>query len=438
MSLNFGEKMTIKNWSRVIALADMNAFFASIEQARNPNLIGKPIGITNGIKGSCIITCSYEARSYGIHTGMRVKEARKLCPAFIQIPSNPVLYTKISIGIMTILHEITPDIEVFSVDEAFLDMTHCKKIWDSPENIGKKIKEKVFSVSGVHCSVGISGDKTTAKYAAKLHKPNGLTIIHPWDAEDALKDVSVMELCGINRGIGAFLAKRGIFTCGEVKKMPIGILGQRFGNPGRRIWCMCQGKDPEKVKNNIKIPKTIGHGKVMPPNTRSKDVIYMYLIHMSEKVAQRLRRNALCAQRFFIGLKTNKGWIGSKQIKTMFPTNDGRQITVLCKSILNQYWHGEGIYQVQVTALDPYHEKGQIDLFNKDNNKYRQLNKTIDCINERYGEFTLASANLLNRTDMPNVISPAWKPYGHRQTIFHTYKKNNKIIKKIFKLNKNS
>jgi DNA polymerase-4 len=159
---------------------------------------------------------------------------------------------------------------------------------------------------------------------------------------------------------------------------------------------------------------------------------------MSEKVAQRLRRNALCAQRFFIGLKTNKGWIGSKQIKTMYPTNDGRQITVLCKSILNQYWHGEGIYQVQVTALDPYHEKGQIDLFNKDNNKYHQLNKTIDCVNERYGEFTLASANLLNRTDMPNVISPAWKPYGHRQTIFHTYKKNNKIIKKIFKLNKNS
>ena len=428
--------MTIKNWPRIIVLVDMNAFFASIEQARDPNLIGKPIGITNGIKGSCIITCSYEARAYGICTGMRVKEAKKLCPSFLRLPSNPILYAKISANIMNSLHEITPDIEVFSVDEAFLDMTYCKKIWDSPESIAKKIKEKVFSVSGVHCSVGISGDKTTAKYAAKLHKPNGLTIISPWDAENTLKDISVLELCGINRGIGAFLAKRGIFTCGEVKKIPISVLGRRFGNPGRRIWYMCQGKDPEKVKNNTKTPKTIGHGKIMPPNTRSKNVIYMYLIHMSEKVAYRLRKNTLCAQKFLIGLKTSKGWIGCKQTKTAFPTNNGGEISALCKRILNQYWNGEDIYQVQVTALDLREEKGQIDLFNENNDRYHQLNTVIDCVNQRYGEFTLASAKLLDRTDMPNVISPAWKPYGYRQTIFQVYKKN--IIKKVFSLNRNN
>ncbi len=429
--------MTIKNWPRIIVLVDMNAFFASIEQARDPNLIGKPIGITNGIKGSCIITCSYEARAYGICTGMRVKEAKKLCPSFLRLPSNPILYAKISADIMNSLHEITPDIEVFSVDEAFLDMTYCKKIWDSPESIAKKIKEKVFSVSGVHCSIGISGDKTTAKYAAKLHKPNGLTIISPWDAENTLKDISVLELCGINRGIGAFLAERGIFTCGEVKKIPISVLGERFGNPGRRIWYMCQGKDPEEVKNNTKTPKTIGHGKIMPPNTRSKNVIYMYLIHMSEKVAYRLRKNTLCAQKFLIGLKTSKGWIGCKQTKIALPTNNGREISALCKRILNQYWNGEGIYQVQVTALDLHEEKGQIDLFNENNDRYHQLNTVIDCVNQRYGEFTLASAKLLDRTDMPNVISPAWKPYGYRQTIFQVYKKNN-IIKKVFSLNKNN
>ena len=428
--------MTIKNWPRIIVLVDMNAFFASIEQARDPNLIGKPIGITNGIKGSCIITCSYEARAYGICTGMRVKEAKKLCPSFLRLPSNPILYAKISADIMNSLHEITPDIEVFSVDEAFLDMTYCKKIWDSPESIAKKIKEKVFSVSGVHCSIGISGDKTTAKYAAKLHKPNGLTIISPWDAENTLKDISVLELCGISRGIGAFLAKRGIFTCGEVKKIPISVLGRRFGNPGRRIWYMCQGKDPEKVKNNTKTPKTIGHGKIMPPNTRSKNVIYMYLIHMSEKVAYRLRKNTLCAQKFLIGLKTSKGWIGCKQTKTAFPTNNGGEISALCKRILNQYWNGEDIYQVQVTALDLREEKGQIDLFNENNDRYHQLNTVIDCVNQRYGEFTLASAKLLDRTDMPNVISPAWKPYGYRQTIFQVYKKN--IIKKVFSLNRNN
>ena len=261
-----------------------------------------------------------------------------------------------------------------------------------------------------------------------------MTIIKPWDAENTLRNIPVTELCGIGRGIGRFLAERGVFTCGDVGKIPIGVLGRRFGNPGRRIWYMCKGRDPEKVKNIINKPKSIGHGKVTPPNTKSKNTVYMYLVHMSEKVAQRLRINSLCSQNFFIGLKTKKGWIGTKKIKTIFPTNDGRQITRLCKIILDKYWHGEGIYQVQVTALDPREEKGQIDLFSEGKNNDR-LNRIIDCVNQRYGEFSLMPANLLEKSDMPNVIAPSWKPHGHRQSIFHTYKKNI-LIKKVFKLNK--
>ena len=396
--------MTIKTWSRVIALADMNAFFASVEQVDNPDLMGKPIGITNSLTGTCIITSSYEARAFGVCTGMRVKEAKRLCPGFIQIAANPVLYAKVSTRIMDSLQDISPDIEIFSVDEAFIDLTRCKKVWDTtPEVIGMMIKQKVFSVSKVKCSVGISGDKSTAKWAAKSMKPDGLTIIPPWEAATKLRDVAVTELCGVNIGIGAFLAKHGAFTCGDVARLPISILGQRFGNPGKRIWYMCQGKDPDKVQTNIKLPKSVGHGKVMPPNTTAKDTIYMYLIHMTEKVTQRLRKNSLTAQCFYIGLKTKHGWLGRK--------------FKICKIIIYRYWHGEGIYQVQLTALDPREEKGQIDLFEYDDTKDHQLNKALDNINKRYGEFTLAPANLLNRSVMPNVIAPAWRPHGHRQTI---------------------
>ena len=409
--------MTIKTWSRVIALADMNAFFASVEQVDNPDLMGKPIGITNSLTGTCIITSSYEARAFGVCTGMRVKEAKRLCPGFIQIAANPVLYAKVSTRIMDSLQDISPDIEIFSVDEAFIDLTRCKKVWDTtPEVIGMMIKQKVFSVSKVKCSVGISGDKSTAKWAAKSMKPDGLTIIPPWEAATKLRDVAVTELCGVNIGIGAFLAKHGAFTCGDVARLPISILSQRFGNPGKRIWYMCQGKDPDKVQTNIKSPKSIGHGKVMPPNTTAKDTIYMYLIHMTEKVTQRLRKNSLTAQCFYIGLKTKHGWLGRK-FKIAFPSNSSKPIIELCKIVIYRYWHGEGIYQVQLTALDPREEKGQIDLFEYDDTKDHQLNKALDNINKRYGEFTLAPANLLNRSVMPNVIAPAWRPHGHRQTI---------------------
>ena len=335
---------------------------------------------------------------------------------------------------MAALHDITPVVEVFSVDEAFLDVTRCQRLWGGPAAIARLIKSKVFEASGVSCSIGMSGDKTTAKYAAKLEKPDGLVLIPPWQARERLRDVPVTELCGINKGIGGFLARRGIFTCGDVARLPISALGQRFGNPGRRIWYMCQGADPDPVQSNINAPKSVGHGKVVPPRTRDRDLIYMYLIHMAEKVAARLRQHAMHAQKYFIGLRGLDDWIGNK-FRTSYPTNDSRPVIHLCKVVLREYWQGEGIFQVHVVALDPRPVKGQIDIFTQDNTNSFRLNKAMDLINERFGEFKVAPALLLNRSDMPNVIAPAWKPYGHRQTIPSTRPKPVKTTsKKIYKL----
>ena len=292
-------------WSRFIAFVDMDAFFASIEQLDHPEYQGKPIGITNGQIGTCLITCSYQARAHGIHIGMRLKQARKRCPHFIQVPARPERYAKVSTRIMEALQAITPDVEVFSVDEAFLDLTHCQRYWNkSPGAMGNMIKELVRKVSGLPCTVGISGDKTTAKYAAKQKKPDGLAIILPWEARDRLQEVPVTKFCGVNKGIGGFLAKRGAMTCGEVAKLPVSVLGDRFGNPGRRIWQMCRGEDPAPVETKVVPPKSLGHGKIMPPGTKDKDVMYMYLIHMAEKLGARLRKHSLVVQRYFIGLRT--------------------------------------------------------------------------------------------------------------------------------------
>jgi len=428
------ENTAFTPWKRAIILVDMNAFFASIEQMDKPEWRGRPVAITNGLTGTCIITCSYEARAYGVKTGMRLKEARKLCPSLIQSPARPQRYARVSTKIMSSLESITPDIEVFSVDEAFLDVTHCQSLLGSPTQIAQLTKDIVFKASGVLCSVGVSGDKTTAKYAAKLNKPDGLTVIPPWEAKARLHDVPMTELCGINKGIGGFLAARGVVTCGDMARLPIGAIAQRFGNPGRRIWYMAQGADPAPLQLTTPPPKTIGHGKVMPPNTRDVEIIRTYLLHMAEKVAARLRRHALAAQVFSISLRAKTGWIGEKA-RSMFPTNDGRIIGLLCQKVLTQHWHSEGVHQVQITALDPKSVNNQLELFaenlfvdnlSADNllmgntEKRDKTNAVTDAVNHRYGEFTLAPARLLNRSDMPNVIAPAWKPFGHRQTIQDT------------------
>ena len=409
--------MTSPRWERAIVFVDMDAFFASIEQCDHPELRGKPIGITNGEVGTCFITCSYEARKYGIRTGMRVKQARQLCPNVIQVPARPYRYAQVSTDIMSALRSITPDLEVFSVDEAFLDITRCQKIYDSPMEAGRVAKQLVYDVSGVTCSVGISGDKTTAKHAAKKDKPNGIFQVPPWEACEYLSALPVTELSGISTGIGAYLNDRGVYVCGDMCRLPIGELAARFGNLGRRIWYMAQGQDPDPVKQSVAAPKSIGHGKVMPPNTTSMTTTKMYLHHMAEKVAARLRKHQLEAQTYFIGLKTKQGWIAQK-CQTYIATNDSQIIKKLANAFLRNEWQRQGCSQVQITALDPRRERYQMSLFeNHDSSQREQINLAMDKINQRYGEFTLAPANLMNRSAMPNVIAPAWKPFGHRKTV---------------------
>ncbi|MEJ1379752.1 MAG: DNA polymerase IV [Candidatus Sedimenticola sp. (ex Thyasira tokunagai)] len=404
-------------WSRAVILVDMNAFFCGVEQVDHPEWQGRPIGITNGEQGTCIITSSYEARAHGVRTGMRVREAKTICPGFIQIPARPERYAEVSTNIMHALTDITPDIEVFSVDEAFLDITHCRRLHGTPYQIARLVKQTVQEASGgVLCSVGVSGDKTTAKYAAKLRKPDGLTVIPPWEAAVTLAPVAVTALCGIANGIGRYLAERGIHLCGDMPRLPIGELGQRFGNPGRRIWLMAQGLDPEPIIRSVPEPKSIGHGKVMPPETRDSLVIITFLQHMAEKVAARLRRCGYRADRFFIGLRTAEAWLGGKYPYNP-PTNHGADITALCRHFMHTLWQGQPVYQVQVTAIRITPCQGQLDLFALRQRREQQLDRTMDAINRRYGEFTLAPARLLLRSKMPNVIAPAWKPFGHRETI---------------------
>jgi len=365
-----------QSWNKVIILVDMNCFFAAVEQQDNPFWRNRPIAVTNGIQGTTIITSSYEARNYGVKTGMRLKEARQLCPDIIQAPSRPYRYAEVSTKIMSSLQQITPDVEVYSVDEAFLDMTHCQSLLGSPLTIGELVKKVVSDVSGLTCSIGVSGDKTTAKYAAKLHKPDGLTLIHPDDAEAVLAPLPVTALSGINTGTARFLAQYGVFKCGDMKQIPISIPAKRFGNS-----------------------------------------ILIYFQHMSEKVAARLRQHQYKASEFYIGLKTKQGWLQTNA-KLTFATDDGKVIFDLCRQFTKQNRASQGIWQVQITALNPQSEQ-QIDLFTDAsiNNKQNQLNMTVDQINQRYGEFTIAPSRLLNRSEMPNVIAPAWKPFGHRKTI---------------------
>jgi DNA polymerase-4 len=241
-----------RRWKKVIVLLDMDAFFAAVEILDNPQLAHKPVSVTNGLSGSTIITCSYVARRYGIHTGMSLHKARHLCPELINRPARHQRYNQISTAIMRyIATEFTPDIEVFSVDEAFLDMTACQSRFPHMITLAKAIQQGIYKRFSLPASIGVSGDKTTAKYAAKCAKPYGVYVVLPQQAADFLAAVPVTELCGIAHNIAYVLAEYGVHYCQDIKKIPKSTLQQR-------LWGFVYGICAKEKIRLLYIPKSSG------------------------------------------------------------------------------------------------------------------------------------------------------------------------------------
>ena len=405
------------NWKKIILHVDMNAFFASIEQRDNAALQGKPVAVTNGKHGSCIITCSYEARAFGIKTGMKFSDAKLLCPKIIRKSSNPKKYADASTRIMNILQNISPDIEIFSVDEAFVDLTNCKKIYRSPLDVACIIKDKIYSDVCLPCSIGISENKSMAKFAAKLKKPDGITILDVKKAKQVLQNYLVTELCGVSKGIQKFLNAHNVYTCGDMKKIPISILGNRYGNVGRKIWLMAQGLDYDSLKQENKPPKSFGHGKVTIPGLKDVYLIKKIFRHMCEKVAKRMRINNFESNKYIIGFKTWDRWYARK-FQLAYYTNSGSNIYKLAELILPKIDYNVGINQVQVTASNPKTLDLQLDIFNSAiDSKEQKIDNAIDAIHHKFVNAKVGPARLLGETSSPDVISPSWRPTGWKRSV---------------------
>ena len=394
----------------------MNAFFASIEQRDFPKLQGMPIAVTNGKHGSCIITSSYEARAFGVKTGMRLCDGKKICPHLIQRPSRPNVYANTSTNIMRILHNITPDIQIYSVDEAFLEVTNCMKIYKNINTVVYKIKDLIYSHENLKCSIGVSYSKSLAKFASKLNKPDGITFISKSNFHQYLDNAPIDKLCGVSKGITKFLNEHGVYKCSDMKDIPISILSNRFGNIGKKIWLMANGSDFEGLTLDPVHPKSLGHGKVLMPNTKNRYIVRKVFLKMSVKLSRRLRESGYESKIFAIGIKIKAGWI-QKKIKLEYPTSNQSTIFALCVQYLNMFDNSIGIYQIQVTATNPIQKNIQADLFNKESEHSNYL-KVVDDINSRFGKDIVRPARLKSDVyDSPDVIAPAWRPNGHRKSV---------------------
>ncbi|KPL00016.1 MAG: hypothetical protein AMJ91_05640 [candidate division Zixibacteria bacterium SM23_73_3] len=276
----------------VILHVDMDAFFASVEQKERPWLVGKPVVVGGDPqkRHGVVAAASYAAREYGIKAGMPLLTAKRLCPhAIFLIGTDGDKYEYVSSHLLGIFYQFTPQVEPYSIDEAFLDITGCERLFGPPAQLAKRLKEKIKKQLGLSCSVGIAPNKLLAKLASSLNKPDGLTLISRDKIKEILSPLEVTKLCGIGDKTERVLSSLGIHTLGELASYPVEVLKRKFGKNGEWLHLVANGIDCSPVFSQIMPEKSMGHQRTLPEDITQPEDINSVLLALSSMVARRLR-----------------------------------------------------------------------------------------------------------------------------------------------------
>lgn len=391
----------------------MDAFFASVEQQCNPKLRGKPIAVVGSGSRTVVVTRSYEARKYGVKTGMNVYEARKLCPNIIFVAANNEKYTHTCKELAKIYSRFTPETEIYSIDEAFLDITTTHHLFGSPEEIGIVIKKMVKDRFGINCTIGIGKNILIAKLASDISKPDGLRWIKDEEISSVLKDLAVKELWGIGSGIAERLQCIGIKTCGELGNAPVSLLRSKFGIIGEHLKAMGMGVSFRPVIVNQEDPKSIGHSMTLPKDIWDRKEIDAQMLKLSEMVGRRARKYGFKGKKVSVTIRYADFDTFTRQTTLACYTNHTHMIYDAALSIINNIRLRDKVRLLGVSLSSLTADCGQMYLF-EEKEKEQSLLTAMDSINDRYGDFKLTWASYLRSMDGSRVISPAWRPDGVR------------------------
>lgn len=401
---------------RVIMHIDMNAFFAAVEQQSNPALRGRPVAVTGNEKRTVILTASYEARTYGIKTGMRVAEALNACPWLIIVPANNRLYTHVSSGIISIFKDYTPKVEVFSIDEAFLDVTGSLKMFGGVQRIAYLIKSRIKVHFGITCSIGIAINKLLAKLASGMEKPDGLTTISLAESAATLENLPVGALCGIGRKTAQRLNLLGVFSCGQLGRFSLPLLRSQFGIVGDRLHLMGQGIDQSPVlsPDEEAAIKSVGHSMTLRRDISDPETIRRFLLQLSEMVGRRARRYGVHGRTVTLTLRYADFQTFSKRRTGLEAVNCSTDIYHAGLRILEDLILVQPLRLIGISLSGLQFQHGQYALFPEER-KQQKLTESLDIVNNRHGDFTVMPGSLLDEKGKgSHVISPAWRPEGIR------------------------
>ncbi len=386
------------NWSvaRCIFHVDLDAFFVSVEQAFNPKLKGKPV-IVGGDpeRRGVVASASYEARPFGIHAGMPLSRARRLCPQAIFIRANFSRYKDASNKFMEILADFSPNIEPLGLDEAYLDVTGYEEPYGSPQKLALAIKERIHNELKFTASVGIATCKVVAKIASELCKPDGLLEIASGGEQDFLNPLPVAKLPGVGKKTEQALKHMGVTTIGELASLPLEVIKENFGKFGIAIHSYARGIDERAVEAPGE-PKSISQQVTFAKDTLERHFLETELRSLCQEVGEELRRQNKKAKCIAIKLRYADFKTITRQL-SLKEASDGNQLiftkaSQLLDKALAQRAKPARLIGVRVSNL--VSQERQLHMFDSGVEKSEHLDRAIDQIRRKYGATAIKKGNI--------------------------------------------
>ncbi|MBL9078235.1 MAG: DNA polymerase IV [Planctomycetes bacterium] len=374
--------------SRTVLHADMDAFYAAIEQRDRPELRGRPVVVGGSGPRQVVSTASYEARKFGVHSAMPGVRARQLCPQAVFVLPRMDVYAAVSAQVRAVFDRFTDLVEPLSLDEAFLDVTGSRALFGCGATIARRIKDEVQRATELTVSVGVATSKYVAKVASDLKKPDGLVVVPPGEERAFLAPLPVSRLWGVGPTTQQQLERAGLRTIADVQSRSERQLVQAFGDSlGPHLFVLANGLDPRAVEP-LREARSIGHEMTFAEDLTDADEVRDTLLQLCQMVGRRLRREGVRGSVVRLKLRHPDFTTLSRQRKVAATADDLELHRTVCE-LLAGCWPGRpGVRLLGVTAaqLVPFDAPVQGGLFAAPPQKRDRLLAAMDRIRDRHGE----------------------------------------------------
>ena len=380
---------------RTILHVDLDAFFAAVEQRDRPELMGKPVIVGGGGPSDrgVVSAASYEARAFGVHSAMPLRQAGRLCPHGVFLPVDGAKYQAVSVEIMAILRRFTPLVEPISIDEAFLDVTGSRVLFGDGETIGGLIKAAVRDEVRLTASVGVARTKLVAKIASDLRKPDGLVVVAQGEEAEFLAPLAITRLWGVGAKSATALREYGVRTIGDLAALPEDLLVRRFGKYGAALADRARGLDADPVGGRD-AAKSVSHEHTFDVDTSDREVIERTILGMAEGVAGRLRDSGVKAATVTVKIRDSSFRTITRQRTLPEPTDLTEPIFRTAMDLARPEVRGLRIRLLGVGASG-LGERDQLALFADVDPRRRRVVEAADAVRHRFGERAITRARLV-------------------------------------------